>query len=139
MTDMPEIDTTSYPPPDPPRRWAPLLARIAKIGVVVVVVLHLVLQALPHAHPGATRMQCSNNLKPIGLALQIYHDQYGSFPPANIVDKDGRPMHSWRVLILPNIEQQKLYEAYNFDEPWDGPNKSTFYLKQSTPTQSMPS
>jgi hypothetical protein len=43
-------------------------------------------------------------------------------PPAYIADEDGRPMHSWRVLILPFMSDQKLYEQYDFSEPWDGPN-----------------
>jgi hypothetical protein len=47
---------------------------------------------------------------------------YGSFPPADIADRHGRPIHSWRVLILPQLERQDLYNAYNFAEPWDGPN-----------------
>jgi hypothetical protein len=68
------------------------------------------------------RSQCSNNLKQIALALHNYQDVYGSFPPAYIANENGRPMHSWRVLILPFIEEQKLYDQYRFDEPWDGPN-----------------
>jgi hypothetical protein len=72
--------------------------------------------------PPSRRMTCSNHLKQIGLALQNYHDVYGSFPPAYIADASGRPMHSWRVLILPFAEQKPLYDAYRFDEPWDGPN-----------------
>jgi hypothetical protein len=56
------------------------------------------------------------------LAVANYHDIYGRFPPAFVAGRDGRPMHSWRVLILPFLEQQALYDAYNFDEPWDGPN-----------------
>ena len=39
-----------------------------------------------------------------------------------VADATGRPMHSWRVLILPFLEQQSLYEQYDFREPWDGPN-----------------
>jgi hypothetical protein len=66
--------------------------------------------------------QCKNNLRHLGIALQNYHDTHGTFPPAYIADKNGRPMHSWRVLILPFIEQQALYSRYRFDEPWDGPN-----------------
>lgn len=69
-----------------------------------------------------SRTQCRNNLKQLGLALHNYHDQYGSFPPAFVTDANGRPMHSWRILVLPFIEQQKLYEQYSFDEPWNGPN-----------------
>ena len=40
-----------------------------------------------------------------------------SWPPAYLADRDGKPMHSWRVLILPFLEQQELYRAYHFDEP----------------------
>jgi hypothetical protein len=46
----------------------------------------------------------------------------GYLPPAFVADRDGRPMHSWRVLLLPYLEQHELYAAYNFAEPWDGPN-----------------
>jgi translation elongation factor EF-Tu-like GTPase len=56
------------------------------------------------------------------LAVANYHETYGCFPPAYVADRDGKPMHSWRVLILPFLEQQELYHAYNFAEPWDGPN-----------------
>ena len=69
-------------------------------------------------------MQCSNSLKNISLALQNYHDTYRTFPAAYVPDKDGEPMHSWRVLILPYIEERNLYDKYDFTEPWDGPNNS---------------
>ena len=46
----------------------------------------------------------------------------GHLPPAFVADGDGRPMHSWRVLLLPFLDQSALYNAYNFAEPWDGPN-----------------
>jgi hypothetical protein len=72
--------------------------------------------------PASRRSSCQNNLRQIGIALQNYHDTYKSFPPAYIADASGRPMHSWRVLLLPFLEQQNLYDQYRFDEPWDGPN-----------------
>jgi Protein of unknown function (DUF1559) len=56
------------------------------------------------------------------LAVANYHKTYGCFPPAYVADRNGEPMHSWRVLILPFLEKQELYRAYNFDEPWNGPN-----------------
>jgi hypothetical protein len=72
------------------------------------------------------RQYCKNNLKQIGLALHNYHDVYRSFPAAYIADKEGKPMHSWRVLALQFLgpEEQALFEAYRFDEPWNGPNNS---------------
>lgn len=56
------------------------------------------------------------------MAVANYHDTYGALPPAYIADADGRPMHSWRVLLLPFLEQRELYEEYDFAEPWDGPH-----------------
>ena len=56
------------------------------------------------------------------MAVVNYHDVEGHYPPPYIADKDGRPIHSWRVLILPYMEQQDLYKEYRLDEPWDGPN-----------------
>ena len=60
-----------------------------------------------------------NNLKQIGLAFHNYADAYRSFPPAVIYGPDGKPWHSWRVLLLPFLEQQPLYEQYDFSQPWD--------------------
>lgn len=56
------------------------------------------------------------------MAVANYHDHFGCLPPAYIADENGRPMHSWRVLILPWLEQKSLYDQYRFDEPWDGPH-----------------
>ena len=70
-------------------------------------------------------MVCANHLKQIALALHDYHDTWDCWPPAVTYDETGRAMHSWRVLVLPFLEQQALYEAYDLNEPWSGPNNST--------------
>lgn len=59
-----------------------------------------------------------NKLKQFGLACQNYHDTNDALP-GNIADKDGKPLLSWRIAILPFIEQQALYEQFKRDEPWD--------------------
>lgn len=84
----------------------------------------LILPGCPRADgPSGLSMQCSNNLKQIALALQNYSERYGCLPPACVCDRDGRPMHSWRVLILPYLyDSNALAAQYRFDEPWDGPN-----------------
>jgi len=84
----------------------------------------LLLPAVQSAREAARRAQCTNNLKQIALGMHMYADIHKEFPPAYTVDADGKPMHSWRVLILPYIDQKELYDRYNFDEPWDGPNNS---------------
>ena len=75
------------------------------------------------------RVACSNNLKDIALALHDYHRANGCFPPAYIADKTGKPMHSWRVLILPYLDRNDLYKAYDFTEPWDGPKNKRLLAK----------
>jgi hypothetical protein len=98
----------------------------------------LLLPAVQQAREAARRTQCKNNLKQIGLALHNYHDVYNMFPPAYVADENGKPMHSWRVLILPYLDQQALYEQYDFNEPWDGPNNSRM-LNVRIPAYSCPS
>jgi hypothetical protein len=56
------------------------------------------------------------------LAVANYVHEHKQYPPAYLADKHGKPMHSWRVLILPYMEQNDLYREYKFNEPWDGPN-----------------
>ena len=65
---------------------------------------------------------CTNNLKQIGRGMHIYHEVNGRLPPAAITDKDGKPLLSWRVAILPYVEQQALYNKFKLDEPWDSPH-----------------
>lgn len=94
-------------------------------GIVAALFLPaLLLPSVQEAREAARRSQCKNNLKMIGLALHNYHDVYKSFPPAFVADGNGNPMHSWRVLILPFIDEGALYAQYRFDEPWNGPNNS---------------
>jgi hypothetical protein len=64
------------------------------------------------------RKKSFENLKEIGLAFHNYHDTNG-FMPTNEVSKDKKPLLSWRVQILPYIEQDKLYKEFKLDEPWD--------------------
>lgn len=69
---------------------------------------------------------CRNNLKTISLALFNYEQDHGCFPLAYIADETGKPMHSWRVLLLPYLgdwnNNKDLYTQYDFNEPWDEPN-----------------
>ena len=103
---------------------SPRLANGCLAVLVCFCLIALLLPAVESAREAARRAQCNNNLKMIALALHNYHDEHGTFPPAFIPDKDGKPMHSWRVLLLPYLEEKYLYDKYNFQEPWDGPNNS---------------
>jgi hypothetical protein len=70
----------------------------------------------------ADRARSMKNLKQIALAMHMYHDNYKCFPPAVLYGPDGKTPYSWRVALLPFLEQAALYREYRFDEPWDGPN-----------------
>ncbi|MCH5377127.1 MAG: DUF1559 domain-containing protein, partial [Planctomycetes bacterium] len=97
--------------------------------VIAGCLLMCLLPAVQAAREAARRYMCVNNLKQISLALLNYHDDYRCFPPAYVADADGKPMHSWRVLILPYIEERSLYDQYDFSEPWDGPNNRKLLSK----------
>ena len=63
-----------------------------------------------------------DNLKMFGLAMHNYHSKHDTFPPAYRANQNHQPLLSWRVLILPFLDEQKLYEAFHLDESWDSPH-----------------
>lgn len=66
----------------------------------------------------ARRTQSANNLRQISLAMLNYQSAHGTFPPPVLTSDSGRK-YSWRVALLPFLEQQNLYDHYRFDEDWD--------------------
>lgn len=68
------------------------------------------------------RSQRINDLKQIILAMHSYEAKHGKFPRAAIYSDAGEPLLSWRVAILPFLDQQELFEQFHLDEPWDSPN-----------------
>lgn len=79
----------------------------------------LLLPALDKVREAAARTQSANNLKQMGLAMHGYVDTFRSLPAHASYDKDGKPLLSWRVHILPFVEGQELYKQFHLDEPWD--------------------
>jgi Protein of unknown function (DUF1559) len=69
----------------------------------------------------AARRISTNNLKQIALAMHNFHASFDQFPPAVIYGPEGKPWHSWRVLILPYLDRADLYNTYDFSQPWDSP------------------
>lgn len=86
----------------------------------------LLLPAVQQAREAARRTQCKNNLKQIGLAMHNYHDTFMVFPAAHFNDSQGKPRVSWRVAILPYIDQAPMYQGISMNESWDGPSNSRF-------------
>jgi hypothetical protein len=89
------------------------------VGASTGVLVALLLPAVQASREAARRMQSSNNFKQQLLGLHNSHDVFGAFPPAYTVDKDGKPLLSWRVALLPYIGEQALYKQFHLDEPWD--------------------
>ena len=78
----------------------------------------------------AAQAQNANNLRQIGLAMHSYHDVFTRLPAHAIYSKDGKtPLLSWRVTILPFIEQQDLYNQFKLDEPWDSDHNKKLIAK----------
>ena len=109
-----------------------LLVVIAIIGILV----SLLLPAVQSAREAARRMQCSNNLKQLGLALHNYHSAIGSFPPGafgsdpQTGNYDGRIRTPFCVFLLPYLEQTNRYDLYDFSKNWTAQPKAVgMYLE----------
>jgi type II secretory pathway pseudopilin PulG len=120
-------DTVGESPVRATRTWRRTLIELLAVVGVVGILIALLLPNVRTAGEAARRMQCSNNLKQIALALRSYEDVYHALPPAYTVDAEGRPLHSWRTLILPYMEQQPLYEKIDLAKPWDDPANQAAY------------
>lgn len=83
------------------------------------ILVALLLPAVQAARTAARRMASQNNMKQIALAFHNYNDVNGQFPPAYQLDADGNKTMSWRVAILPYLEQQNVYQMYKSDQAWD--------------------
>jgi hypothetical protein len=83
------------------------------------------LRALPEVIPLTAEKEkpkprtALSNLSDIGLALQQFEDAHDFWPPAVLVGPDGKPWHSWRVLLLPLLGHRDLFDQYDFSQPWD--------------------
>jgi len=106
-------------------------------GTLCLFVMVLCLPALSAYREAAKRMLCGNNMRQMIEAFHHYHHVHGRFPPVYSVDKDGQPLHSWRVLILPyyrpgfrtESEYQGLYDQIRLDEPWDSEHNRQFHAE----------
>ncbi len=93
------------------------LTQVAVIGILVA----LLLPAIQAAREAARRTDSSYKMKQIMLALHNFHDTRKNLPAHAIYNADGQPLLSWRVQILPYLEDggAELYKEFKLDEPWD--------------------
>lgn len=95
-----------------------LNADYATSGVLVA----LLLPAVQAAREAARRAQGMNNLKLLIIAMHNFHDAHQRFPAAYSTAADGKPLLSWRVYLLPYLDQQALFEQFRLDQAWDSPH-----------------
>lgn len=113
----------------PPAEGLTLAAALAFLGgsagifcigfLVVVIVVRVALPAFHQSQADRLNGRSLRNLEKIAAALNQYHDDHGTYPPAYFVDEVGKPAHSWRVLILPQLGYADLYAKYDFNQAWD--------------------
>ena len=92
------------------RRLGFTLVELLVVIAIIALVIAILLPAVPAARETARRTQCTNNLRQIGLAMHEYHDHLGSLPPG----VKGCCWGTWLLFILPCIEQESLFNAWNF-------------------------
>ena len=100
------------------------LIELLVVIAIIAVLVALLLPAVQQAREAARRSQCRNNLKQIGLALMTYEETYKTFPQAKVYDPNMTQCQSWisgnglswRVMILPQMDQGTIYEGIDFSE-----------------------
>ena len=109
-------------------RW---IAALSIMAAMLVIVLFTMLPAIQRAMDARKGMLCRANLQQIANALNEYADRHGTYPPPVVFDAAGKPLYSWRVLILPQLGYQDLYDGFFKDQVWDSP--SNLNLVRSMP------
>src|ERR1700683_1500800 len=103
------------------QRWRPAFTLIELLVVIAIIaiLIALLVPAVQRVRAAAARTQCQNNLKQIGLALHSYHGSFKRFPAGYVSGYDAQgndtgPSWGWAASILPQIEQQALYNTVRF-------------------------
>jgi hypothetical protein len=87
----------------------------------------LFIPAFGAAKEAFRRSECSDNFHQIALAMLLYEREHGTLPPAWTEDDEGNRLHSWRVLLLPYLGQEELYQKIRLEEPWDSEHNRRFH------------
>lgn len=129
-TDIAPVEQAASPQLVELRR-PPVARWLVRVGIYSLALLPIVIASIWFMQPVVVKLKaqrdialCKQNLQQIAKALNNYAADYGTYPPAVTYDASGKAMHSWRVLILPYLNERKLYETYDMSKPWDAAENS---------------
>jgi hypothetical protein len=83
---------------------------------------YLIADAAWFARDNSMRGQAASKMREIGAAFNDYDAHVGQLPPVALLDTNGRPLLSWRVLLLPYLGERELFKEFHLDETWDSPH-----------------
>lgn len=101
-----------------------LIGCLAALSMLAVLLIVMFLPAVQSAVEAARSFQCMSQLTQIAIARHNYHDTKVALPPPYLANDNGKPMASWRVLILPYLEESALYNLMDLAKPWDDPRNA---------------
>ncbi len=101
----------------------PALLKLSLLAITLVF-LAFALPAFEVARESSRSLACRNQLRCVGLALESYERDYGRLPPAYLTSSEGQPLLSWRVLLLPKLEQKAVLDRLNTAEAWNSDSNS---------------
>ncbi|QDU53888.1 DUF1559 family PulG-like putative transporter [Aeoliella mucimassa] len=103
--------------------WSPIVAALG----IIVLLCRLLVPTVSDPRVYTQQRQSLNSIKQIELALLNYESVHGHFPPAVVRNEQGEPLYSWRVELLPYLDQQTLYSQLHLDEPWNSPHNAKVF------------
>lgn len=111
---------------------AGILFLIGKRGLAATLISLLLLgqffcPAMDSARGAILRSECGDNIRKLTLAIREYESKHGHIPPPYSIAADGTPLHSWRVLLLPFLGEQSLFDEIDASKPWDDPVNIQFH------------
>jgi hypothetical protein len=95
------------------------MSRLKWAALVVLLACVLLLPCTQEVRDGEGWVRSAVSLHQIAFALRAYHEDNGHLPPAVVRGKNGQPLYSWRVLLLPYLDDDPLFQEFRHDEPWD--------------------